>query len=127
MSCEVCLGSDWDNDGSVEFYRFDHPKARKDHVCSECRGLIPKGSEYEKYISKFDGDFTETKTCLLCVEIRQVFSCGEQGPPLGELWNSMRESAFPYLTTGTDCFRELSAAAKGFVLDKWREWKGLAA
>jgi hypothetical protein len=35
----------------------------------------------------------------------------------------MTQVAFPELTTATDCFQDLSAKAKEFVLAKWREWK----
>jgi len=35
----------------------------------------------------------------------------------------MREQAFERLTTASPCFIELSAAAKEFVLQMWREWK----
>lgn len=41
------------------------------------------------------------------------------------LWEDMRELAFPSLTTASNCFTELSPAAKAFVLDRWRKWKGL--
>jgi hypothetical protein len=126
MGCEVCIGGDYgDCDGSPEFQDVTYPKARKEHRCVECRRLVPKGEQYQKWVMKFDGDLSCDKTCSECAEIRQVFSCGEMQPQFGQLWQEMHDNAFPYLTTGSECFRELSAKSKGFVLDKWRQWKGL--
>lgn len=121
MSCNVCIGiSDYD---SPEVYNASTPKARKPHRCCECGGEIPKGDQYER-VKWHDGKWGRQNTCLLCVEIRKVFSCGE-GFVHEMLWEDMEEYAFPELTTGTDCFQELSAAAKAVVLNRWRKWKGL--
>jgi hypothetical protein len=124
MSCEVCIGGG-DYDGSPEFYTHTYHRARKAHKCCECGRAINIGERYEYFASKFDGDFDVNKTCHQCAEIRQVFSCGNEGPYYGQLWEEMRDNAFPNLTTASECFTELSASSKAFVLDKWRKWKGL--
>lgn len=122
--CDVCIGGG-DYDGVLEFQEVSHPKARKDHKCEECRAVIPVGQKYQKIVGKVDGDFTETKTCLMCAEIREVFACGEI-TVLGELWEDFRNAeVFERLTTASECFTKLSPPAKSFLLDRWRKWKGL--
>lgn len=120
--CDVCIGG---CDGETsEFFAESEPIARKLHRCSECDKAINKGEKYQRCSGKSEGEFWTFNTCLLCAEIRKVFSCGE-GEALGELWEMMRDYAFPSLTTASPCFRECSAEAKAEVLRRWREWKGL--
>ena len=124
MGCEVCIGQDLDRAELCEVISETKPTARKPAKCCECRSVIPPGSQYEKFVGKYDGELTTYRTCLLCAEIRRVFTCGESWI-WESLWDDMEELAFPELTTATECFRELSPAAKEFVLAKWRKWKGL--
>jgi hypothetical protein len=124
-TCDVCIGGGYDYDGSYDFFSTERVRARKPHRCEECHQIIPVGSVYERHSGKFDGDFYSGKACLLCAEIRDVFSCGDSYE-YGTLWELMREIAFPQLTTASECFTELSAAAKARVLEEWRKWKGLA-
>ena len=123
MSCDVCIGHDPD-DGVVEELSEAQVTARKPHKCYECHRPIPTGTDYQKFVGKWEGKLVTYRTCLLCVEVRKVFTCGE-GWTWGTLWEDMAELAFPQLTTATECFRELSPAAKKFVLDNWQRWKGL--
>jgi hypothetical protein len=124
MSCEVCIGTNDHDGGVVEELSHNHPIARKPHVCYECRGTIQPGQRYQRFVAKWEGRLERYDTCSLCEEIRTVFCCGE-GWMWGSLWEDMHEIAFPQLTTATECFRELSPAAKQFVLDRWQKWKGL--
>jgi hypothetical protein len=62
------------------------------------------------------------KTCIQCSEIRDKFYC-DGGWMFEQLWDDMRENAFPKLTTASECFVGLSPAAKQFLLDKWCAWK----
>lgn len=127
MSCEnVCLGG-YESDGSFEFESLYTPRARKDFRCEECRRLIPKGTQYQKYSGKFEGDLFSTKTCLQCVEISAAYRCDHGAMVIGELWTDIRDQMFPNgFTTG--CLEKLTtAAAKALILERWREWKGLAA
>jgi hypothetical protein len=122
--CDVCIGVD-DYDDVAEFWQVENRRARKSHKCCECNGEIKPREEYEHVRGKFDGVMFACDTCDLCREIRNVFSCGEMSPVYETLWDSMRDAAFPVLTTASKCFTELSPAAKAFVLERWREWKGL--
>lgn len=125
MGCNVCLDGA-DGDVANEFFHVTHVKARKEHRCVECRQLIPVGAEYARESGKGDGGIFTEKTCATCFEIRATFTCG-RGYFFGTLWEDMTEQAFPWLTTASNCFTELSPAAKGVVMDRWRTWKGLEA
>lgn len=119
--CGVCIGGG-DFDGPIEMFECNEVKARKDHKCTECRRVIPKGSLYERTSGLFDGDFFTEHTCMDCADIRAAFNCGD-GVAIGELWESM-VYAFPQLTTG--CFTRLkTASGKAYLMERWRKWKGL--
>jgi hypothetical protein len=126
--CGVCIGG-YDSDGYPEFYNSGRPKARKEHRCEDCRRTIAKGQVYRRDSGKFDGELFSYKTCLICDEIRQAFTCAEYdqvGPPPGDLWSDIQEMMFPNLTTA--CFDKLSTPkAKAYLRERWIAWKGLAA
>ena len=125
MGCDVCIGVD-SLDEPFQFHSVETRKARKAHKCCECGLEIKPGARYEHVIGKYDGTFDIYDTCSLCVEIRDVFTCGNCWY-YGQLWEEMREYAFERLTTASECFRELSPEAKAFVLERWQKWKGLKA
>lgn len=122
MGCDVCIGiSDYD---TADVYHSGLVRARKQHKCCECRRAIAPGEQYERVAAIWDGSWSHYRTCAICREIRDVFTCGE-GFTFTNLWDDMREYAFPELTTASECFRELSAVAKGRVLEEWRKFRGL--
>lgn len=124
--CTVCLedaGVDFDD---ADFSSEKFLKARKAHVCCECRGAILPGTVYHHYVGKNDGSLFTQKTCEPCQETRETFTCGRTYY-FGELWGRMEQEAFPELTTASPCFTELTPATKAFVLDRWRAWKGLTS
>lgn len=123
MSSDVCIGNDC-HDGLVEKLSECHPKARKPHKCYECSRTIEPGERYQRFVGKWEGEIQRYDTCASCEEIRTVFSCGE-GWTWGQLWEDMYELAFPNLTTGSECFHQLSVPARQFVLERWRKWKGI--
>jgi len=119
--CGVCIG-DGDIDGFAEFCDITRPKARKDHHCEECGRVIPKGAVYVRHVGKFDGDLFCVKTCVVCNEIADAFSC-EYGVAHGQLWSEM-EAVFSRLTT--TCFDKLSTSeAKTYLRQRWMQWRGL--
>jgi hypothetical protein len=119
---DVCvLGYDGD---PAEFYEVTTPKARKTHGCDECGNAIQPGENYERTAANWDGVMTTYKTCLLCVEIRNKFSCSG-GWMFSQVWEDLEEGLFEHLTFG--CLDGLSPAAREKVLEWWRKWKGLAA
>lgn len=121
--CEdICVLSGEDAD-PAEFSNREIVKARKEHVCCECGGVIPKGSRYERTAGKWDGEFAAYSTCELCVEVRMHFSC-DGSYLIGETWERLREDLFHRLRF--ECLDGLSVSAHEKVLDEWRKWKGLA-
>jgi len=120
--CDVCIGTS--DVESMKMYSQNIVKARKPAKCCECRRPINKGDKYEYVKGRYDGDWYVYRTCALCVEIRTVFTCGK-GFYFETLWEDMADYAFERLTTASECFTQLSPAAKAFVLERWRNWKGL--
>lgn len=53
-----------------EFYNKSEPRARKQHRCDECGGVISPGESYEYVSGKWDGWFSQFKTCGRCRDIR---------------------------------------------------------
>ena len=51
-------------------YGCDRPKARKDHKCYECRGVISKGETYHKHHGIWDGSAYTYKVCDECETLR---------------------------------------------------------
>jgi len=94
--------------------------ARKEHVCGECRCVIPKGTRYEYATGVWDGRPDSFKTCLLCVEIRDHFAC--EGWIYEQLWGDLQESFFPDMTCGGQCMTGLSPEAKRKLIDARMEW-----
>jgi hypothetical protein len=86
------------------------------------------GQKYRRTAGKFDGEFFMEINCGICVEIREAFTCWEDGSAycLGELWSDMASVVFPALTTA--CFDKLTTPeAKAELRRRWMEWKGLAS
>ncbi len=98
--------------------------ARKEHCCCECGCTIRRLMSYEVAWGKWDGVFEVFKTCHLCVEIREKFSCG-RGWTFTDVWETLREDLFPRLRY--ECLNGLSIPSKEKVLQDWRRWKGLEA
>lgn len=49
-------------------------KARKNHICSECKRVIEKKEEYESFRGYWEYlGWNEYKTCSDCLSIRKVF------------------------------------------------------
>jgi len=47
--------------------------ARKEHVCEECGGPIPKGAKYEYVRGRWDDEWVTHKTCMVCMRIREWY------------------------------------------------------
>jgi hypothetical protein len=122
MSCEVCIGGNIDE--LYEDYSRELIFAESSQTCEECRAGIAAGTDYELASGEYNGKRYNHITCLTCVEIRDVFSCGE-AVGHGGLWEDMRDYGFPELTTASECFQGLSPQSKLVVLAKWQQWKGL--
>ena len=65
-------------------------KARKSHVCCECRSIINIGDEYQNITGLWDGHWSEYKTCEKCADLRE----------------SLEEVDCPYYGGLVNCFVE---------------------
>ena len=63
-------------------------RARKSHVCGECRREIKRGERYEVLVGVWEGDLRTQKTCLLCTRVRDdLMTCGHY---LGAVWADLQ-------------------------------------
>jgi hypothetical protein len=120
--CGVCIGGNdyepWD------FYHEKVVTARKPYKCGECYREIPKGAKYQRIVGKCCDSIDTYITCLDCKNIRSGLSCGPVG--LGMLWDEVGEVFSEIVSTA--CLAKIpTASAKAYFLDRWRQWKGLAA
>lgn len=116
--CGVCIYND--DAVHVEFFRSETRRALKAHKCCECDKPIQYGERYEYASGKCEGDFWTAKTCLVCAEIAEAFSC-EGRLYGGNLWDSLSEL---YRDMNISCLDRLTTAvAKAELLRRWNEWK----
>jgi hypothetical protein len=96
----TCICEDIDYWDSVSLGS-PHRKARKEHICGECRGTIQPGEVYEVAKLLYDGTITTHKTCLPCVSVRSsLFKCGWY---YGDIWLTIHEQYCGY-EHEEDCF-----------------------
>lgn len=62
----------------LEFYSQFERKARKDHLCSLCRGTIGMGEKYIRYSGRYSGDYFDDKYHLTCQAVINEY-CGRNG------------------------------------------------
>lgn len=120
---DVCLDHYYDSDEN-EFYSEVTPKARKEHQCCECAGVIQVGQQYQRVKGKADGAIWTAVTCLVCRDIRNAFVCGSW--VFGQLWESIEEGMFPVWETSgpIDCLAKLDTLeARNECRERYRDWK----
>lgn len=96
------------------------PVSARDKPCGECGKSIVRGEKYELNKSLWDGAWFTSRTCLLCVEIRDHFQC--DGWIYGQLWDDLVENFFPDMKVGGPCMRGLSPQAKAALIDARLAW-----
>jgi len=62
-----------------EVFRETHPKARTQHVCCECLGVIEPGATYENATGLWDWYWSTYKTCEPCSVLRIEFAAQGDG------------------------------------------------
>lgn len=75
-------------------YGCDHPKARKQHQCCECRGIIPIGETYNKHHGIWDGSADTFKVCVDCDNLREEIDKDERDPEFKTAFQHLYESVF---------------------------------
>jgi hypothetical protein len=121
MTDVVCCPLGGGHDAPASVHVTTVVKAAKDHRCTECREMIPKGSKYENAKGLWDGHWSTFKTCLSCVEIRNHFTC-ESGWEYGSVWSQLEENFFPDMKAGGPCMAGLSPAAKDRLFTRRMQW-----
>lgn len=58
----------------AEVYEVEPRKARKEHICRDCRGTIKAGEIYRYHHGVFDGSGFSDKVCVECDEMRKEFN-----------------------------------------------------
>ena len=61
-----CYCEPMEADGYADCWSITTPKARKAHICCECKDTIKPGEKYERIFSIYDGAINVYKTCLFC-------------------------------------------------------------
>lgn len=110
-------------DEQPSFCRVRMVVAAKEHVCVECTQPIKKGALHEVIIQKWwPSTMLDTfRTCTMCKEIRDHFSCG-RGWLFGHVWSDLEEFFFPTMKAGGPCMKGLSPAAKAVLFERRLKW-----
>ena len=66
-----CIDVDWGD--APEVFRDKLVRARKGHVCGECDEKILPGDLHEYATGKWDGDWSEHRTCARCCNVRRDY------------------------------------------------------
>lgn len=75
-------------------FNSDKRKARKEHICYECRGAINKGESYFVDSMIFDGEWSKYKICSKCDRRRILISktlASDEASFYGELMSDWEE------------------------------------
>lgn len=110
-----------ESDDRATVYNVDQRRARKEHVCDECRDPIARGELHEYITMLFDAAWSNFRMCLLCSEIGDHFSCGN-GRLLETLWDDLEQNFFPDMKMGGQCMQSLSPAAKLKLVERRMAW-----
>ena len=87
MNC-VCLDMDFDDIAKV--CNLTIRKARKPHICLECREAIGVGEQYADERALCDGRWHTYKTCMPCKHVRD--DCMKCGWIWGDLWTELHDA-----------------------------------
>jgi hypothetical protein len=87
---EYCCCSCPDAD-PPEIFKEEIRKARKSYKCGECKGEIKPGEQYEYVRGRWEGYWSEHRTCIICKRIRDdLCSCGFlYGQLQGAVWDCL--------------------------------------
>ena len=119
----VCLTGGYDGDAN-DFELTIVRRARREHQCSECREPIRPGTRYQVLSVKSEGEFSTTKTCRVCAEIRDTLYCGG-GYYFGCLWEDITEQLFEPGGLNSACLAKLQTVeAKQQLARRWWAWVG---
>jgi len=121
MDCGCQIDSNWGEE-ATELFNECERRARKEHVCCECRRTIERGETYVVESGMWDGRFSEYKTCQDCISIRKVYFCGYMYECL---WSDLKDSIYDDPESFVDSrITKLTLAAKDKVFQIIeKEWE----
>jgi len=100
MYCDCSIDVDY----PASVYTEKVIKARKEHVCGECRETIKKGEKYERVKGLWDGYWGTFNTCVPCMRIRNHYC--PNGFEFGSLVEIIYDClGYNYLTGDYRCSR----------------------
>ncbi len=121
MACDVDFADMSDDADPVEFFvRTTVARARKAHICDECRETIPVGASYERVAYRFEGEFSADRLCANCRETAGEFSHYVFG---GLLWQNFAEEWDRGVPLQACLDRLTSASAKAHMHRRWTQWQ----
>ena len=91
-------------------------KGRKDHICCECRTLIPKGTSHKHVKHVWEGKIDNYRRCSDCESIFNSFFCG--GCIMKHMFKDLKEH-IEYMDgkIHEDCILSLTPRAKEMVCE----------
>lgn len=90
-------------------YTFKQRRARKEHICVECKGVIKKDEQYTYHSGVWEGIGQDFKVCYDCQEIRDTISEGlfeDRDLVFGGLSDSFDDMSDPTISKAHDRFLE---------------------
>lgn len=89
------------SDGDLpSVFRTETRKARKIHVCYECRKKIQPGEQYLVFTGCWEGKWEEYKTCQDCADLREELSDRGTMAPFGDLGEWAYEAGIEFERVG---------------------------
>jgi len=83
---------DYGDAESPEFLSEEKRRARKDHRCSDCGGVIAVGETYVHVSGMWGGRIETYKICSGCGSLRGVFGCACFGELKSEIFEELHET-----------------------------------
>jgi hypothetical protein len=78
----------------VDVWVHEVRKARKQHRCTDCGGVIAVGVMHNYYRMLYDGIWSTDRRCSACDEKAEAFTIAEGcHAPIGALYETLRECA----------------------------------
>lgn len=119
-NCSILVDLDYHPEANG-FYRTKIIKARKTHICSECKREINPKERYEIISGVYDGVFEEYKTCMDCVSLKDSFFGSYY---FTRIWEDFKENMEDcYWQVPEKCLAKLTQTARakvcGMIEDYW--------
>jgi hypothetical protein len=93
--------------------------SKREFKCCECSKIILPGEKFEMIIGEWNGIYTHSATCKICLEIRARFVCNWY---MGQMWEDIQRKLEEYPDAiALGCLDGLSPEAFGLIVDMLEE------